>query len=156
MESQQYQGCCIQQWYIYSYRSCNLLGLSWRVLNYLESLLFYIWSLQKLEHPRWCTTFVSLICHQTLNSSNVPLYCPLINCLSICITANILYRTRYHSWLKSVVSFKHMLSGSCETQLLATVLHTTQRKYVLSDLEVSVYPIHLDTPLCLDAPCMFG
>ena len=48
------------------------------------------------------------------------------------VQAKILYRTRYRSWLKCVASFTHIPSGSRETQLLASVLHTTQRKHALS------------------------
>ena len=63
------------------------------------------------------------------------------------------------------------LSGSCETQLLAPVLHTTQRKHALSDLGGVFYaPIHLYTPgmfghplyvwmplVCLETPiCLYA
>ena len=69
-----------------------------------------------------------------------------------------------------------MPSGSRETQLLALVLHKTQRKHSLSDLGgIHMPPIHCTAPICLDAficldtticldaslyvwttPCMFG
>ena len=42
--------------------------------------------------------------------------------------------------------------GVGETQLLAPVLHTTQGKPPLSDLEgVCMLSIHFETPICLDA-----
>ena len=73
------------------------------------------------------------------------------------VEARIIYRTRYHSWLKSVASSTHMSSGNCETQLLAPVLCTMQRKHALPDLGGICIPlIHFDPSICLDTPHMFG
>ena len=68
----------------------------------------------------------------------------------------ILYRTRYLSRLKSVASFRHMPSGSRETQLLAPVLHTTQSKHALLDLGGVCIPQTFLTPYMLGHPHMFG